>query len=54
MGDLQAALDQQFLDITIGKGISKYQRTAQTMTSGVKCRHLKIAGRWGLAMIGQA
>ena len=52
MVDLQASLDQQLLDITVRKGVAQVP-TAQRMTSAAKCRHLKIASRWGLAMIGK-
>ena len=41
----QTALRQQLLDIAQRTMTGRYQRTAQRISSGAVCRHLKTAGR---------
>ena len=51
---LQAALAEEFFDITASRNESeylRYPRTVQRISSGSVCRHLKIAGRMAFFMI---
>jgi hypothetical protein len=42
---LQTAFGEQLFDIAERQRVPKIQRTAQRISSGAVCRHLKIAGR---------
>ncbi len=48
---LQAALAEQLFDIRNESEYRRCQRTAQRISSGSVCRHLKIAGRLAFFMI---